>query len=178
MEVAFDFFDHDPPSGPLIEQLILTAEAVVRYRIVAFRRRFKMTELQYRLMMQVAAHAPVSLGQLSNLVNRDCAQVSRTVKCLVEGGLMTNRRERGGPTKSIELSADGAALYAEMQKVGEKFEAALAALISSADAALATDAIERVYEAACAVSNTGTGELDAVPADAPDLRMSKGAPVP
>src|SRR5690606_24296067 len=91
----------------MVDQLILAAEAVVRYRIATYRDRFKLTELQYRMMMHVEQHGPISVGELAVLVGRDVAQVSRTVKALVDTGLMDCQRTRGNIAKSLRLSPEG-----------------------------------------------------------------------
>jgi hypothetical protein len=89
-------------SGGMVEHLILMAETAVRYRLAIYRNRFRLTELQYRLMMHVAEQGMVSLTQLARLVNRDCAQVSRSVKGLVAAGMMSAGRQQGKVAVAIE----------------------------------------------------------------------------
>lgn len=133
----------------IADQLILAAEAVVRYRIATYRDRFKMTELQYRMMMHVARNAPISVGRLAALVNRDNAQVSRTVKSLVETGLMISRKSRGSVAKSLVLSPEGEAIYLQMALVGEEWGTAISGAIPSEKIALVSQAMEGLNLASC-----------------------------
>ena len=132
----------------MVDQLILAAEAVVRYRIAIYRDRFKLTELQYRMMMHVARHAPISVGHLAALVDRDVAQVSRTVKLLVDSGLLTTRRTPGGVAKSLDLSAEGHAIHDQMATIGEEWEGAISDAMPLEEIAHATQAMEQLYAAA------------------------------
>jgi DNA-binding MarR family transcriptional regulator len=136
----------DPDS--IADQLILAAEAVVRYRTAAYRDRFCLTEMQYRLLMHVAQHGAVSLTQLSQMVGRDTAQVSRTVRSLVDAGLMTSARRRGRVAVDIALSAAGRRTFSEMAKVGEEWQAAIGDALSPGDITLVVDTIERLHDAA------------------------------
>jgi len=141
----------------LAEQLVLAAEALVRYRGAAYRQRFRLTDLHYRLLMHVAKRGPISLGDLSNLVNRDCGQISRTVKALIESGFMRSERRRGSPGMGIELSHKGRSTYEAMAKIGEEWEFALSALMPLHEIALASQAAGRLHAAALRI-HEGSGE--------------------
>lgn len=131
----------------IADQLIVAAEAVVRYRIATYRDRFRMTELQYRMMMHVARNAPISVGKLAELVNRDIAQVSRTVKSLVETGLMVSRKSRGTVAKSLVLSPAGEAVYLQMATVGKEWGSAISGVIPAETITLVSQAMEGLNEA-------------------------------
>lgn len=140
----------DRTAGPdtIADRLILAAEAVVRYRMTAYRDRFCLTELQYRLLMHVAPHGAVSLTRLSQMVGRDTGQVSRTVRSLVDAGLMTSTRRRGRVAVDIALSAAGRRTFSEMAKVGEEWQAAIGHALTPGDLSLVADTIGRLHGAA------------------------------
>ena len=85
-----------------------------RSSILAQRRLFALTEAEARIMVQVGAHAPLSLNRLSELTFQDRCQLSRTVKGLVERGLLTRERRPGGPTVDICLAPAGRELHDRM----------------------------------------------------------------
>jgi DNA-binding MarR family transcriptional regulator len=142
------FFAHSDFPESLSDRLILASEAVVRYRIAAYRDRFDLTEIQYRLLTHVAQHSPITLGQLARLVNRDCAQISRMVKSLLARGLLANGRPPGKQAMAIELTSVGREVHRQMARIGQDWELAVENLISTDEIALASVAMDRLYDAA------------------------------
>lgn len=136
------------PIDSLADQLIYAAEALVRSRSAAYKERFQLTEVQYRVMMQVAKHAPLSLGELCSLVHRDQGQISRLVKSMTDAGLLTRAKRAGSAAMAIELSPRGRRIFHQMAMVGEEWEVALTAVMSPQDIALASQAASHLYEAA------------------------------
>lgn len=104
--------------GPLRElvtmRMVILFGLLRRSGVLAQRRQFDLSELEWRAMTQVGEFAPLSLNGLAELLVQDRGQVSRTVKRMVERGLLTRERKAGGPEIVIELSDDGRALYAQM----------------------------------------------------------------
>jgi DNA-binding MarR family transcriptional regulator len=82
--------------------------------ILAQRRRFDLSEIEWRIMTQLGAMAPLSLNGLAEALVQDRGQLSRAVKAMVGRGLLTRERKPGGPEIEIELSAAGRALHADM----------------------------------------------------------------
>jgi hypothetical protein len=80
-------------------------------------------------------------------VNRDCLQVSRSVKGLVAAGMMSAGRQQGKVAVAIELSDQGQQTYVEMLQVGANWELAVGALMVPVELAKAAVAIERLYQA-------------------------------
>ena len=142
------FFDHSEVPESLSDRLILASEAVVRYRIAAYRDRFDLTEIHYRLLTQVAQHSPITLGHLARLVNRDCAQISRMVKALIARGLLANGRLPGKQAMAIKLTSVGREIHRQMARIGQDWEIAVESLISPEEIAMASTAMERLYDAA------------------------------
>jgi DNA-binding MarR family transcriptional regulator len=82
--------------------------------ILAQRRRFGLSEIEWRVMTQLGTGARLSLNALAEALLQDRGQLSRAVKGMVTRGLVTRQRKPGGPEIEIALSAAGWALHAEM----------------------------------------------------------------
>ena len=82
--------------------------------ILAQRRRFDLSEIEWRVMTQLGATAPLSLNGLADALMQDRGQLSRAVKGMVARGLLTRERKPGGPEIEIELSDGGRTLHAAM----------------------------------------------------------------
>jgi DNA-binding MarR family transcriptional regulator len=82
--------------------------------ILAQRRRFGLSEIEWRIMTQLGMGARLSLNALAEALLQDRGQLSRAVKGMVTRGLVTRQRKPGGPEIEIALSAAGWALHAEM----------------------------------------------------------------
>lgn len=65
-------------------------------------------------MAQVGEFAPLSLNGLAELLLLDRGQLSRTVKGMVERGLLSRERKPGGPEIEIDLTKEGRELHARM----------------------------------------------------------------
>lgn len=81
---------------------------------LAQRRRFDLSEIEWRIMTQLGDTAPLSLNGLAEGLTQDRGQLSRAVKAMVARGLVTRERKPGGPEIEISLSAEGRALHARM----------------------------------------------------------------
>jgi DNA-binding MarR family transcriptional regulator len=82
--------------------------------ILAQKRRFDLSEIEWRIMTQLGETAPLSLNGLAEALLQDRGQLSRAVKSMVARGLLTRERKPGGPEIEIELSDEGRALHGEM----------------------------------------------------------------
>ena len=82
--------------------------------ILAQRRRFDLSEIEWRIVTRLGEAAPLSLNALAEALAQDRGQLSRAVKSMVARGLLTRQRKPGGPEIEIELSGAGRALYAEL----------------------------------------------------------------
>src|SRR5690606_3178632 len=77
---------------------------------LAQRRRFGLSEIEWRIMTQLGDAAPLSLNGLAERMTQDRGQLSRAVKAMVGRGLVTRERKPGGPEVEIGLSDVGRAL--------------------------------------------------------------------
>lgn len=82
--------------------------------ILAQRRRFGLSEIEWRIMTQLGTGARLSLNALAEALLQDRGQLSRAVKGIVTRGLVTRERKPGGPEIEIALSSAGWALHTQM----------------------------------------------------------------
>lgn len=105
-------------SGPLADLVSMRMVALFnlmrRSTILTQRRTFHLSEIEWRIMTQIGEHAPLSLNGLTELLVQDRGQISRAVKEMVEGGLLTRTRKAGGPEIEIGLTSEGRKLHADM----------------------------------------------------------------
>jgi DNA-binding MarR family transcriptional regulator len=104
--------------GPMREltsmRMITFFSLLRRSGVLAQRRRFELSEIEWRIMVQLGEFAPLSLNGLAELLLQDRGQLSRTVKSMVERGLLSRERKPGGPEIEIDLTAQGQALHGRM----------------------------------------------------------------
>lgn len=105
-------------TGPLAElvsmRMVVLFNLLRRSGVIAQKRKFDLSEVQWRIMSQVGQFAPLSLNSLAELLILDRGQLSRAVKIMVERGLLTRIRKPGGPEIEIGLSDQGRELHSKM----------------------------------------------------------------
>jgi DNA-binding MarR family transcriptional regulator len=110
-----------PQLGPVRELTSMRMIAFFRLLrisgVLAQRRRFQLSEIEWRIMVQLGEFAPLSLNGLAELLLQDRGQLSRAVKAMVERGLLSRARKPGGPEIEIDFTAEGQALHARMVQV-------------------------------------------------------------
>ncbi|OYX63340.1 MAG: hypothetical protein B7Y88_12840 [Sphingomonadales bacterium 32-64-17] len=148
MTAAEHSFDHAEPPQALSDRLIMACEAVVRCRAASFRQSFGLTEIHYRLLAQVNAHAPITLAALATNLGRDCGQISRMVKMLTTRGLIERPPSPAQRPLAIRLTAMGRTICQAMARIAQDSEEAIASLLPEEDKVQASLAVERLYCAA------------------------------
>lgn len=73
-----------------------------------------LSHLEWRVMTQLDGVSALSLSALAQRLILDRGQLSRTIKAMVERGLLTRKRKPGGPEIEIDLSEAGLAIRAAM----------------------------------------------------------------
>jgi DNA-binding MarR family transcriptional regulator len=131
----------------IVDQVILAADALARFRAAELREQFSLTENQYRLMLLAARHGPVNVGELASLVGRDTGQVSRTVKNLVQRQWMMSARLDKVATVEIALSTAGWEVMHEIAQSGRGWQSALGSVLAKSDTAIVSRAMERLHAA-------------------------------
>ena len=101
---------------------------------LAQRRQFDLSELEWRVMVNVA-FSPQSLTGLAELLTLDRGQLSRAIKAMAQRGLVTRERKPGGPEIVIELSKEGEALHERMIECAVDRDVALTSGVSPEDIA-------------------------------------------
>lgn len=103
------------PLGDLVTMRMISFFSTLRRSgVLAHRRVFGMSEAEWRIIREVGLYAPLSLNRLAELTLQDRGQLSRTVKGLVERGLLTRERRPGGPTVDICMAPAGHDLHDRM----------------------------------------------------------------
>lgn len=102
--------------GLVTMRMVAIFSLLRRTEILAHRRLFGLSEIEWHIITLAGELAPFSLNQLAALTMKDEGQLSRAVKKMTARGLMTRKRKPGGPEIEIELSKDGRAVYETMVK--------------------------------------------------------------
>lgn len=131
----------------LLDQVICASDALIRCRYAAFRDRFGITEIQCRILMQLAQAAPINLSQLAQSIDRDVAQISRTIRVLEERGLVQSGKRTGKQALAIELTGLGRTVQRQMARMACEMEQAVISQMSPADITLTHAAMERLRDA-------------------------------
>ena len=125
--------------GPAPYRLLFTSRIIAlldllrRRGAMAHKREFDLSELEWRIMVQVGDHAPLSLNGLAELLTQDPGQLSRAVKAMVGRGLLTRERQRGSPAIQIGLSEEGRRVHAAMVDLAIRSESMLLSGIAQQD---------------------------------------------
>lgn len=131
------------PLGDLLTmRLVYFFNLMRRSGVLAQRRLFSMSEVEWRIMTHVGASAPLSLNRLAELTLQDRGQLSRTVKGMVERGLLTRERRPGGPTVDIAFAPAGEEMHARMVERALERDRRLTEGLAAEDAAVLRRAIE------------------------------------
>lgn len=101
---------------------------------LAQRRHFDLSELEWRVLVNVA-FSPQSLTGLADSLVLDRGQLSRTIKAMAQRGLVTRERKPGGPEIVIELTKQGEALHERMIEWAVERDTALTSDIPAEDIA-------------------------------------------
>jgi DNA-binding MarR family transcriptional regulator len=102
------------PPGLFTFRIIGLLDSLRRSGTLAYKRAFGLSQIEWRIMTQMAGHAPLSLNGLVERLNLDRGQLSRAVKAMVARGLLVSKRRPGGPAIMITLSEEGKEVYRRM----------------------------------------------------------------
>lgn len=131
------------PLGGLVSmRLVILNTLMRRSMIIAQRRLFGLSEIEWRIMTQVSEGVSLSLNGLAEVLVQDRGQLSRAVKGMVERGLLTRSRKPGGPEIEIALAQAGLELRARMNERARERDAFLTAGIPEADLAVVRRVVE------------------------------------
>jgi len=128
----------DIEGGPLSRelltiQLIRLADFIGRSGRIAFPRTSGFSDFEWRVLAWACETPPLSINDLSALVHRGAAQVSRTVQKLVTAGLLRRASRAGGPGVSITATPLGATVYGPLVALARQRNAEIIEGLSEVD---------------------------------------------
>jgi len=126
----------DIEGGPLSRELVSIqvvrlADFIERSGRLAYSRRTGFSDFEWRVFIWVCETPPVSINELSALVHRGAAQVSRTTQKLVAAGLLHRANRAGGPTVSITPTRLGLTLYRPLVSLARERDSEIVAGLSA-----------------------------------------------
>ena len=102
------------PSDLVSSKVIRLANVLRRSSTLVYRRKFGLSQVEWRIVALVGEHAPVSLNALAELMGLDKGQTSRGVSVLVARRLVLREYRRDGRGVRITLTARGAEIYGKL----------------------------------------------------------------
>ena len=122
--------------GPLVRELTSMRMVRLVYFITrsasrAFPRVSGLSDFEWRIVALVCEMPPLSINDLSALLHRGVAQVSRAVKKLVAAGLLHRASRKGGPGVVITPTRLGRTVYGPLEQLARERNAAIIAGLSA-----------------------------------------------
>jgi len=124
--------------GPLSRELLTVklvrlVDFLSRAASLAFPRVSGLSDFEWRVVAWSCETPGVSINDLSALLHRGAAQVSRTVKKLVAGGLLDRVNRRGGPGVLISPTPLGRTVYGPLAALARERNAEIIAGLKPGD---------------------------------------------
>ncbi len=122
--------------GPLARELTSMRKMRLVYFMTrsasrAFTRVSGLSDFEWRTVALVCEMPPLSINDLSELLHRGVAQVSRAVKKLVAAGLLHRANRTGGPGVMITPTQLGRTIYGPLEQLARERNAAMIAGLSA-----------------------------------------------
>jgi DNA-binding MarR family transcriptional regulator len=156
----------DIEGGPLSRELVSIqvvrlADFIERSGRLAYSRRTGFSDFEWRVFIWVCETPPVSINELSTLVHRGAAQVSRTVQKLVAARLLHRANRGGGPTVSITPTRLGRTLYAPLVALAHERDVEITAGLNAEELRVLEKCVAQMSRNAVAMlAREQTGEAD------------------
>lgn len=146
----------DIEGGPLSRelvsiQIVRLADFIERSGRLAYSRRTGFSDFEWRVFIWVCETPPVSINELSALVHRGAAQVSRTVQKLVAARLLHRANRASGPTVSITPTRLGLTLYAPLVALARERDTEIVAGLNAEELRVLEKCIARMSHNAVAM---------------------------
>lgn len=146
----------DVEGGPLSRelvsiQMVRLADFIERSARLAYGRRTGFSDFEWRVFIWVCETPPVSINELSALVHRGAAQVSRTVQKLVAARLLHRTNRASGPTVSITPTRLGLTLYAPLVALARERDTAIVEGLSAEELRVLEKCVARMTRNALAI---------------------------
>jgi len=105
----------------VVAHLITLMKVLYRSAGPAYRSETRLSDFEWRVIMQVGDHGPIVLTALATLLHQDKGQVSHAVKALVKAQLLSREHLRA----PIALTKSGRAVFERIVKLGRTRNAVL-----------------------------------------------------
>lgn len=139
-----------PISELLSYRLARTSSAMSRSAALRYRRDFDVSLGEWRALALIAADPTLTLNRLARRAGLDKAQMSRSVTRLAERGLV-DRTAGSGRTSQLALTGEGTRVYRGLIAAANERDAEFLAVLSDAEAAALTAALDKLADLALAV---------------------------
>lgn len=100
---------------PLSQMILPAALSLVAYvqrsATVSYKRETGVSQFEWQILSQIAEHQPITLAELIILTARDKSHIGRTLKRLVQAGLVSQRRVPGRRETVLTPTAQGNKVY-------------------------------------------------------------------
>ncbi|HTV78806.1 MAG TPA: MarR family transcriptional regulator [Steroidobacteraceae bacterium] len=126
----------DDEDGSLMRELttlrlLRLVDFIYRSASRAFPRASGLSDFEWRVFGLVCETPQLSINELSAVLHRGVAQVSRTVKKLVAAGLLHRANRTGGPGVRISATRLGRTVYSPLRRLARQRNAAIVAGIDA-----------------------------------------------
>jgi DNA-binding MarR family transcriptional regulator len=103
------------PSDLLVSSKVIRLSNILRRSsTLIYRRKFGLSQVEWRIVALVGEHGPVSLNALAEQMALDKGQTSRSVSALVARRLVLREYRRDGRGVGITLSTRGSQIYDDL----------------------------------------------------------------
>lgn len=106
-----------PLSRMVLPAVLTLVSYLRRSATVAYKRETGVSQFEWQILSQIAEHQPITLAELIVLTSRDKSHIGRTLKRLVEAGLVSQRRVPGKRETVLSPTAEGNRVYDAMCEI-------------------------------------------------------------
>ena len=140
--------DHDPflVLGLLASRIRSTSNLISKTAAMRFRRELDLTTGEWRSILFLGHHGPMTIGKLSEVVDVDRTLMSRLLNTMSEKGIVVRRPEKQDRRRiAIELTAHGRELYQSVKQISLQRNAALVQVLSKGELAQLETMLRKLY---------------------------------
>lgn len=133
------------PHERLLSYKIITLATLVRRAAsIVYRRKLRLSQVEWSIIAIVGEHAPLSLNALADRMGLDKGQLSRVVAALVKRGLLNRGRRPAQRGIEITLSPRGSRIYEKLIELALRRNDKMLAQISERDRQVLFDALDKI----------------------------------
>ena len=137
------------PHERLVSYKVITLATLVRRTAsIVYRRKLRLSQIEWSIVAIVGEHAPLSLNALADRMGLDKGQLSRGVAALVKRGLLNRGRRPAQRGIEITLTPRGARTYDKLIELALKRNEKMLASISERNRQVLFEALDSLTGAA------------------------------